>query len=527
MPLASLPTITPPGGAAVTSQASAGAGGPSPFAIQPIPAGSFDPQASDNVVKRFLAAPDIEVLDARLRLVGGEHTANLASSESVSASGGQAIIDLGGLRPITRVNFTQASANADSKLMIQVGGSWFLPATVGSVNFNDYSPNARFPELITEKALVNNAASVIDVESITLPTNVTLRLGDGGVPFFFQRGGLRPTGVPVPDFAQQLDLAIRSTDPTNGVCQIDVVAHSDAFGTLVASNTSVTFRTLRNSLDELDFAARTRSLPSTFDLPVPGGLTVPADRPPVAAVSLAAVAIGFGPSFAPALPRRGAVVSAEFQVAQAADMDTDLVLDGLYIYVQPRGSGALTLELRLDADGEPRGAILASSSPALDQLPGDAFTWLEIALDTPLPVSGGTRLWIVARADGAGVEWAGDDVVGPPALVSVDRGNSWQAHPLTASYAFRRALPTPLVLGLQVGNELQPVSLDADELPLTLDTAAPLLRGLNAMLTAGRDAGAPLPASVSIALSSDPVLPLQVTFTQFDATFVQTFAEGD
>jgi hypothetical protein len=221
------------------------------------------------------------------------------------------------------------------------------------------------------------------------------------------------------------------------------------------------------------------------------------------------------------------VVSADFQVAQAVDMDTDLVLDGLYISVQPRGSGALTLELRLDSDGEPRGAILASSSPSLDQLPGDAFTWLEIALDAPVPVSGGTRLWIVARADGAGVEWGGDDVVGPSALLSVDRGNSWQAHPLTASYAFRRALPSPLVLGLQVGGELQPVPLDPEAFPLTLDTSAPLARGLNAMLTAGQDAGDSLPAIVAIALSSDPVLPLQVTFTQFDVRFVQTFAEGN
>ncbi len=523
MPAVSLPMIVPPGGASVASRASAVAANTPPLDMLP-PSDTPDPQASDNVVKRFVATPDVEILDARLHLAGAAHTANLASGASVS--GGQALIDLGGLRPLSRVNFTRTSAGADSALMIQVGGSWFLPAPVGSVLFSDYNPNVPFPELITEKALLSNAASVSNVESITFPSNVTLRLGDGGVPFFFQRGALRASGVPVPDFAQQLDLAIRSSEPLEGVCHIDLVAHSDAFGTLVANQAQVTFRTQRNCLVGLDLATRTGTLPSAFALPVPSGLTLPVDRPPVSTVSLAAVAIGFGPSFAPALLRRGAVVSADFQVAQAIDIQVELSVDGLYLYLQSRGNGALTVELRLDADGEPRGAVLASSTPRVDELPTTGFEWLEVVLDAPVAVAGGTRVWIVARADQAGVEWAGDDVVGLPALVSLDRGNSWQAHPLTASYALRLALPSPLTLGMQVGDERQAVPLIPVAFPLTLDSAAPLVRGLNAALTNGRGSGDPLPDGVAIELSVEPVLALQLTLTQFDVTYVQTLSEG-
>ena len=147
----------------------------------------------------FVVAEGVEILEAKVSLAGAAFKANLANDPPIS--GGQAVIDLGGLRPLTRVNFTKANAGTDSKLMIQLGGTWFRPEAAGGVNFDDYDPSTPFPELITEKVLLSNVANVSNVESITFPTNVTLRLTDGGIPFFFQRGSLRPAGVEVPDFA--------------------------------------------------------------------------------------------------------------------------------------------------------------------------------------------------------------------------------------------------------------------------------------------------------------------------------------
>src|SRR5215213_2745002 len=98
----SAPRIAPPGGAPVSSDALGDGFTTPPLQILP-PPGVFDAQASDNAVLRFRSRAGVEVLDARLHLAGGEHTANLASGAVITS--GQALVDLGGLRPISRINF--------------------------------------------------------------------------------------------------------------------------------------------------------------------------------------------------------------------------------------------------------------------------------------------------------------------------------------------------------------------------------------------------------------------------------------
>ncbi|HEY1294536.1 MAG TPA: hypothetical protein VGJ60_15775 [Chloroflexota bacterium] len=524
MVLEGLPVSPFPVSAPVSSEAAAASSSP-PLQIQPPPV-AFDPEASDNALLRFVARPDVEVLEAKLHLSGDEHTANLASGASVSS--GQALIDLGGPRPFTRVIFTP---NTPARLMIQLGGAWFLPGPAGAVtDFNSYVSSTQFPELVTEKVLLSSVTSIRNVESITLPTNVTLRAGDGGVPFFFQRGGLRVAGIDVPDFAEHLDLAIRSSEPVDGGCSVDLIAHSDTFGTVVAEQPRVTYRALHNTLDGLTGDQRTLMLSAgavgIFPLPVPEGTLVPVDRPPVSAISLDLVAMAIGPLFAPPELRRGAVVSASFQVAQAVDITADVTVVSINLLLQRRSPGSLRVDLRLDADREPRGAVLASASPTLVGLPDAAFDWLEIPLDSPAPLKGGRRVWIVVRTDDADVEWAGDDTPsgGLAAMVSLDRGNSWQVHPLSVTYAFRLALPAPLTFQLELGDESQAVLFDPSSQPVAFDSSSPLVAGLNTALTSGRSAGQALPSHMDVALRSDPPLLIQVTLTRFDVALVQDLA---
>jgi hypothetical protein len=488
--------------------------------IQPAPR-AVDPEATDNTLLRFVVSPGVEVLEARLRVVGQQHTANLADGASVSAS--QALIDLGGLRPVTRVNFTRSGS--PSKLMIQVGGSWFLPAPAGGVSrFDDYAPNTPFPELLTEKALLSNVASVSVVESVTFPSNVALRLRDGGVPFFFLRGSLRASGADVPDFAQHLNLAVRTCEPIDGACVIDLIAHSDTFGTIGGSQVSVAFREVHDILASMSPEARTLIVPAaggaSIALPLPLGLRVPFGRPPVAAVSLALAATGFGPAFAPTPPRRGAIVSPSFQVAQAVDIPTSQTVAGIHLQLLPRRNGTLTVELHRDASGEPRGALLATASAPLTSLPEAPFSTVKTSFDPPLALTRGERVWVVLRSDDADVEWAGDDVppAGQPALFSQDRGNAWQPHPLTTSYAFEVALPNPFAFTVSVGGQDQSVGLS----PVTLDATTPLVHGLNRVLTDGRDLGSPLPAQVELQLTADPPLHLAVILATLDITLTQT-----
>ena len=100
-----LPRILPPGGAPVDSQASALAGPP---VVTMPPTDPFEPERPDNPVLRLLVADGVEVREARARLTGSSHTANLAGGASISA--GSAQIALGGPRPVTRIRYAQAAA---------------------------------------------------------------------------------------------------------------------------------------------------------------------------------------------------------------------------------------------------------------------------------------------------------------------------------------------------------------------------------------------------------------------------------
>ena len=213
------------------------------------------------------------------------------------------------------------------------------------------------------------------------------------------------------------------------------------------------------------------------------------------------------------------MVSSAFQVAQALEVADDIAVDGVYLYLQRRASGALTVELREDAEGEPRGQPLATATLAIDSVPEAEFGWLEVGFDVPLSMPGSRRLWLVLRTEQADLEWAGDNVPsgGLAAQVSLDRGNSWQAHPMSASYAFRLALARldrPLTLEPTVGEQTQSVAYDPPTLPVSFDSTSALVRGLNDAL-----ASSPLPDHVEIGLAADPALAFQVSFTRFDVTF--------
>ena len=524
------PSIAPPGGAAVASTASAVAGPPVLFRSPP---GPFAPEAPDNLLLTFVVADGVEIVEATVRLRGDDHVANLASGKALE--GGRATIDLGGLRPVTRINYTQGAAGAPAKLMVQLGGVWHLPEPAGAItSFNAYPPGVPFPELIAEKVLLAPVVDVQAVESSTFPSNVTLRLTDGGVPFFFQRGSLRSEQVRVPDFGEQLALAVRGAEPVDGSDAVDLVAHSDTFGTIMLDSARVAYRMVHNALAGLDFEARTRTIPAdgsaSFALTLPGGLTRPEGRPPVTAVTLSLVAVGFGPTFAPAVVHHGAVVSAEFVVAQAVDVADALTTTTLNLFLLRRTPKAtLVVELREDIDGEPRGAVLASASTVADALPDGQFGWLALTLPAPLAIEAGTRVWIALRADSGEVEWGGD--VAPPggnaAQFSADRGNTFQPHPMTAAFLFVQALPNPdlpLTLRILAGGQEQSIPYDPSAFPLALDAASPLVSGINAALAAASDLGAPLVGPIQLTLSADPPLPIQLTLTQLDVTFAQTLA---
>ena len=490
----------------------------------------FDPEAPDNLILRLQIAPAVAILAASVRLQAASHPANLVNHAQISIDNNLAQIDFGTLRPLTRITCTPVTGT--HRLMIQLGGTWFQPAGVANVDFGNYTSNTKFPELLTEQVLLDNVTAITNIESISFPANVVLRLTDGGVPFFFQRGDLRPVGVQVPDFGQQLALTLQGCEPVQGRCVIDLIAHSDAFGTITATQPRLVYRFVHNSLDGLAFAARTVTVPAggsaTFPLPLRQDLTSTPEQVPVAAVTLGLVAIGFGPVFAATEGRRGAVVSAQFQVAQAVTLAQALTVSALYLYLLSRTlKTSLTLELRADVDGEPRGALVATAPVEVSALAENTFAWVPTPLTEPVAIEANARIWIVLRADVGEVEWRGSDIPadGSAALFSIDRGNTWQTHPLAASYVFQQLLPdpaTPLTLQIQVGGEEQEIVYTADAAPLSLGSEAPLVLGMNRAII---ESGTTLPSTIDLTLRTDSAMPVQVTLTQFDIAYTQVFSE--
>lgn len=489
---------------------------------------AFAPETPDNALLTLAVAQDVEIAEARLTLAGAPHTANLAGT--AVPTGTLVTLEFSALRPCTRIGFVKADAAAPSTLMVQLGGVWHQPAAAGGVDFANVQPGAAFPELVAEKALLSNVASVSNVESTSYPANVTLRLGDGGVPFFFHRGELRGE-VWVPDFSQHLALALQGIEPVGGVRSVDLVAHSDAFGIITATAARLVGRMAHDSLQGLSDAERTVAIPAggtaSFNMPAPQGLAPPQDRPAVTGASVAFTALAFGPAFPAPAGRRGAIVSAQFQVAQAVDFPAKLTASGVHLYLLRRTpQAALTLELRADGGGEPRGTILATASFQADGLPDGAFDWATVALEKPLALEAGARLWIVLKADQGEVEWRGDDVADsmPAARFSADRGNTWQPHSLAVSYIFERLLPdpaAPLAITLKVGDERQEIPYQPETFPAVLDASSPLVRGLNAVIAAqtGGELDAPLPLEIAVAMVADPPPPVQIVLTRLDVTY--------
>ena len=146
--------------------------------------------------------------------------------------------------------------NADVKLMIQVGGSWLLPAAAGTVSFDKYTPNAPFPELITEKALLSNVASVSAVEGA--PSQPTCRCAWGTAACHSSSTAERyvKAASTCRTSASNWRLRCARAEPEGGVCTLDLIAHSDAFGSIVADQARVGFRILANALDGLSLAQR-------------------------------------------------------------------------------------------------------------------------------------------------------------------------------------------------------------------------------------------------------------------------------
>jgi hypothetical protein len=337
--------------------------------------------------------------------------------------------------------------------------------------------------------------------------------------------------VRVPDFSQQLALALQGIEPVDGVRSVDLMAHSDAFGIISATAAQLVGRMAHDSLQGLSGAECTVAIPAggtaSFDMPTPQDLALPQDWPAASGASVAFTALAFGPVFPAPAGRRGAVVSAQFQVAQAVDFPLGLTVSGVRLYLLRRTpQAALTLELRADAGGEPRGTVLATASFQADGLPDGAFAWAAVALEKPLAVKAGARLWIVLKADQGEVEWRGGDVADsmPAARFSADRGNTWQAHPLATSYIFERLLPdpaAPLAITLEVGGERQEIPYQPETFPAVLDASSPLVRGLNAVIAEQTDGepGASLPQAIAVALGADPPQPVQIVLTRLDVTY--------
>src|SRR5262249_31120668 len=158
------------------------------------------------------------------------------------------------VRPVTSITFFQQNVGQPSPLMVQIGATWILPQDAGTANFANLASGVPFPELQASKLLLGNVASVSHVMSHSFPANVTLRLASGA-PFFALSGDLRATPAAVPDFGQPLTQALANAPVQGGRRTVDLVSHSDSFGTISADQGSFAVAFKSDGLGNGDFAA--------------------------------------------------------------------------------------------------------------------------------------------------------------------------------------------------------------------------------------------------------------------------------
>jgi hypothetical protein len=522
-----LPQVEPTGGAPLDSEVRPLPD--PPILLQTPPA--FQPQQPDNVLLRLAVADGVTVTSATARLSGVPADTDIADGAVTIDGSNNALIDLGRVRPVSSITFLQRHGGQPSPLMLQIGATWILPQNAGTTNFANLASGVPFPELQASKFLLGNVASVSHVMSHSFPANVTLRINDGGAPFFALPGDLKATPAVVPNFSQPLAQALANTPVQDGRRTADLVCHSDAFGTIIPAQSVFAVAFKIDGLGNGDFAARTQTLgpgaAAQLNLNLPSGLARPASGPIVSAVALRAVALGFGPGFTPPDGDQAAVASSIFELAQPIALPDPVSVASLLLLAMRRGSDlAATVQLRADANGSPAGDVLGTASLATADVTDGGFAWVTAAFSRPVALRGGQQAWVRVHVDQGELLLRGTEVdatIGA-ARYSTNHGNSWAQHPLTLAFLTGIAEDAQLHPGVRLaaGGQQQTITLPPPGTSLQFGDADALIAGLNAALSAAAPSpGSPLPATLALTIGNEGAYARQITLTRFDMTLNQ------
>lgn len=382
------------------------------------------------------------------------------------------------------------AGSGTGELQMDVGGVYLEIADDGTfktpekdklqVDFSNSTAMVDLPALTTTRFKLRRTDGEINITQVgirSVPTNVSLRLGQIP-PFWTHVGELSsPQGLMSPDFADVLNAFLLQTSPQHGFYAIPFVLHSDTIARLnvdLLIDYVIDQPVLPPHLTEVTIPYDYSTLPGIdrdlLTAHIPRGVKkIVATNGSVQGAFEASRIVG--PLVDEPVPGEDvpvAIISAGCSLAQPIQRDEETSITGVDLPLEntETGTAGLHLAVQSDGGGKPSGEILTSAKVRVTRpLPGSS-AWGSATLPDEHRLLKGQRYWLVLQSLSGTAEWRVErgQESGPFLLTSTDDGFSWhqaaskeEERGLVAVYRLRNVperFTVPLHLQVGEGTEL-------------------------------------------------------------------------
>ena len=414
-------------------------------------------------------------------------------------------VDFHGRRKLVEVSGNLSGAT----LQVDLGGAYVdlndrgalkTPSDDKFFSLSATNPNPLPGVSVTKFRLTGNAPTVSTVKIQSLPTNVSLRLGEQ--PIFWMHIGELAQAETTPDFTAALQTFLNEVKVENGFYVVPLVVHSDSLARLEITLTVdylIEQSALPAGLSEVTLPYEFDGLPQaeagllTLTLPAHARLVPQACRARVTG-AFADTRVAYDPteSIAPdglatlVKPAGQVAISDEDAFAQPIRLAADATATAIDLLLNVRQSAKLRLDLREDLDGKP-GELSLLPKPVDFELTGvvgkeaaSAARWVSVPLPVEFQFIRARRYWLVLQSLTGTADWS----VAPAAATTLsepgglqrlsqraaDAALAWReaavngVAPLLAAF-FRLRYQTKrftMPIALQVGDGEHPVRVSLD-----------------------------------------------------------------
>ena len=320
---------------------------------------------------------------------------------------------------------------AGTTVQVDLGGLWMPLATDGTIVITDATDQLELdgtttihpiPPVLVQRIQLTDTAGAPDLQRLrilSLPSNITLRLGEG-LPFWARPGELAAEESS-PDFGEVLQAFLAEAKVKNGFYDLPLVVHSDTIACLdleVEIEFVSELTVLPDGVGETTLSFTHNGLPEAeadlLQIEVPVGARINAEKTTALVTgAFQPSRIVHGPTGAAAEPAAIPVTSVQSH-AQPIRLEKTLAATAvdLRLALDPKSPTAtISLNILADSDGKPANEPLLPepATISLDRDTAGTPTWISTDLPSEFQFDEGERYWLVLQAADGSVLWSADD----------------------------------------------------------------------------------------------------------------------